>query len=411
MKSTNHLIVAAFAVVGLTAGYAYAGCGPNGGPCGSGHMAEKPHGDIVHVASEAGQFNTLLAAAKAAGLVDALTGDGPITVFAPTDEAFAKLPEGTVESLLKPENKDKLAAILKYHVVAGKMKAGKVVKAGALNTLNGQRLDVKVDGQAVKIDNATVVSTDIKATNGVIHVIDSVMLPSDKTIVEIAAGGDQFSTLVAAVKAAGLVDALNGDGPLTVFAPTNDAFAKLPEGTVENLLKPENKDQLIAVLTYHVVPGRVFSETAAGGATVETLQGATVTTKAVKGKVLVNNATVVAADIDAANGVVHVIDTVILPPTGEQAAAKMIEQTIAKGVPVFNAGHHGQCAKMYGQTLMTLASHDAIDPQMQRVIKHQLADAAKVHHMGQRAWMYRHTLDMVYVALSDEAAMEMASTR
>jgi transforming growth factor-beta-induced protein len=398
--------------LGLFAAPAIAGgCGGSSKPMTAMKASNVAKADIVDTAASAKQFNTLLAAAKAAGLVEALKGDGPITVFAPTDDAFAKLPEGTVESLLKPENKAALAGILTYHVVPGKVTAAKVVKASALDTLNGQRLAVKVDENGVAIDNAKVVKTDITASNGVIHVIDSVMLPTDKTIVDIAAGGDQFSTLVAAVKAAGLVDALNGKGPLTVFAPTNEAFAKLPEGTVENLLKPENKDQLIAVLTYHVVPGRVFSETAAGGATVETLQGATVTTKSTKGKVMVNNATVIAADVDASNGVIHVIDTVILPPTGEQAAARMIEQTIAKGVPVFNAGHTSQCAKMYHRTLMTLASHDAINPQMQRVIKRQVSEARKVHHSGQRAWMYRHTLDMVYASLSDEATMEMASTR
>ena len=132
--------------------------------------------DIVAVASGAGSFNTLVAAVKAAGLVETLQGPGPFTVFAPTDEAFAKLPKGTVEDLLKPENKDKLVAILTYHVVAGKVMAADV-KTMKAKTVNGQSLDVKVTDGAVTVDNAKVTKTDIAASNGVIHVIDSVVLP------------------------------------------------------------------------------------------------------------------------------------------------------------------------------------------------------------------------------------------
>lgn len=133
--------------------------------------------DIVDTAVAAGSFNTLVAALKAAGLVDTLKGEGPFTVFAPTDEAFAKLPAGTVEELLKPENKAKLTAILTYHVVPGSVTASKVVTLKDAKTVNGATLKIKVDGGTVMVDNATVVATDIMATNGVIHVIDSVILP------------------------------------------------------------------------------------------------------------------------------------------------------------------------------------------------------------------------------------------
>ena len=133
--------------------------------------------DIVAVASSAGIFNTLCAAVKAAGLVETLQGAGPFTVFAPTDEAFAKLPKGTVEDLLKPENKEKLVAILTYHVVAGKVMAADV-KSMKAKTVNGQSLDVKVSDGVVTVDNAKVVKTDVAASNGVIHVIDTVVLPN-----------------------------------------------------------------------------------------------------------------------------------------------------------------------------------------------------------------------------------------
>ena len=140
------------------------------------------------------------------------------------------------------------------------------------------------------------------------------MTSKDPDIVDIAASNDDFSTLVAAVKAAGLVETLKGDGPFTVFAPTNAAFAALPDGTVESLLKPENRDQLVAVLTYHVVPGAVTSDQLAGQRlNVATVNGASVHVDGRKG-VRVNKARVTTADIAASNGVIHVIDAVLLPP-------------------------------------------------------------------------------------------------
>lgn len=132
--------------------------------------------DIVAVAASAGSFNTLVAAVKAAGLVETLQGPGPFTVFAPTDAAFDKLPKGTVENLLKPENKEKLVAILTYHVVPGKVMAVDV-KTMKAKTVNGQSLDIKVNDAGVTVNNAKVVKTDVAASNGVIHVIDTVLMP------------------------------------------------------------------------------------------------------------------------------------------------------------------------------------------------------------------------------------------
>ncbi len=134
--------------------------------------------DIVEVATAAGTFNTLLAAATAADLVDALKSDGPFTVFAPTDEAFAKLPEGTVETLLLPENKDQLRAVLLYHVVEGKVTSEEVVNLTSAPTLQGDSVDISVKMGKVYIDNAEVIAADVEASNGIIHVIDAVILPS-----------------------------------------------------------------------------------------------------------------------------------------------------------------------------------------------------------------------------------------
>ena len=274
-----------------------------------------PEGEatIVETAVEAGSFNTLVAAVQAAGLVDTLQGEGPFTVFAPTDEAFAKLPEGTVESLLQPENRDQLIAILTYHVVAGDVRAETVVGLDAATTVQGQRVDITVADGSVSVDDATVTAADIVCSNGVIHVIDSVILPETRSIAEIAVETGNFETLVAALGAADLVDTFAGEGSFTVFAPTDDAFAKLPEGTVESLIQPENRDQLIAILTYHVLDGAVYADQALEAGAATTLQGSNVEITVRDGKAYVDGAQILITDIEASNGVIHVIDAVILP--------------------------------------------------------------------------------------------------
>jgi transforming growth factor-beta-induced protein len=270
--------------------------------------------DIVDTAVKAGSFKTLAAALEAAGLVETLKGKGPFTVFAPTDEAFEKLPSGTVESLLKPENKEKLVAILTYHVVAGNVKAADVVKLKSAKTVQGSDVKITVADGKVMVNEANVVKTDIACGNGVIHVIDTVLLPKEgpMDIVDTAVKAGSFKTLAAALKAAGLVETLKGKGPFTVFAPTDEAFAKLPAGTVETLLKPENKDKLVAILTYHVVAGNVKAADVVKLKSAETVLGRTVAIDARDG-VKINNAKVVKADIDCGNGVIHVIDSVLLP--------------------------------------------------------------------------------------------------
>lgn len=276
--------------------------------------------DIVHTAQHSGKFSTLITALKAADLVEALEGPGPFTVFAPTDKAFAALPAGTVESLLKPENKEKLQAILKYHVVAGKVLSGQLVKSSNAKTLHGNNVKL-----ALMVNNANVTKADIKASNGVIHVVDRVILPgtakpikghknteaptsADKNIVQTAVSAGQFKTLVTAIQAAGLEEALNGKGPFTVFAPTDAAFAKLPAGTVESLVRPENRAKLQAILKYHVIPGQVRSNDILAVHTVKTLNG-----QSIYPSIRVDNAAIQAKNIYCRNGIIHVIDSVILP--------------------------------------------------------------------------------------------------
>ena len=255
-----------------------------------------------------------MAAVQAAGLVDALKGEGPLTVFAPTDDAFAALPEGTVEALLA--DIPALTDILLYHVAEGKVMAADVVALNNAMTLQGQYVDIAVEDGKVMIDNAQVIITDIEASNGVIHVIDAVILPESRDIVDIAVEDGRFTTLVAAVQAAGLVDTLKSEGPFTVFAPTDEAFAALPAGTVEGLLA--DIPALTNVLLYHVVPGKVMAADVVGldGQSAGTaLEGQSIDIKLDMSNVYLNeDVKVIITDIETSNGVIHVIDAVLLPP-------------------------------------------------------------------------------------------------
>ncbi len=265
--------------------------------------------DIVEVAAEDGRFSTLVTAVEAAGLVDALKAEGPLTVFAPTDDAFAALPEGTLDALLA--DIPLLTDILLYHVVEGKVMAADVVELSQAMTLQGQYVDIRVEDGNVFIDDAQVIITDIETSNGVIHVIDAVIQPETRDIVEVAAEDGRFSTLVTAVEAAGLVDALKAEGPLTVFAPTDDAFGALPEGTLEGLL--EDIPALTDILLYHVVEGKVMASDVVELSEAETLLGQNVNISVMDGKVMINESEVIITDIETSNGVIHVIDAVLLP--------------------------------------------------------------------------------------------------
>ena len=352
MRTPSTRLVAVGAVAGLLA---LSACGSDANdeadaPATTEAADAAEPGTIVEVAVGAGSFSTLVAAVEAAGLVDTLSGEGPFTVFAPTDDAFAALPEGVLDALLLPENQETLAAILTYHVVSGEVLSTDLT-AGDVATVEGQSVTIGLD-DGVTVNDANVVTADVQASNGVIHVIDSVLLPPDvapaarhesdrsdeltdeeaataddmaademadgNTSVDVAVGAGTFETLVAAVDAAGLVETLSGEGPFTVFAPTDDAFAALPEGLVDALLLPENEETLVAILTYHVVPGAVLSTDLAEG-DVETVEGQTVAVSLEDG-VFVNDSEVVTADIEARNGVIHVIASVLLPPDVDPAA-------------------------------------------------------------------------------------------
>ena len=293
-------------------------------------VEESAPSDIVDVAIAAEQFPTLVAALQAAGLVDTLKGEGPFTVFAPTEEAFANALAAlgiSAEDLLA--DTETLTSILTYHVIPGAVMSSDLIGASDISvaTVNGAEVTVNESMGTVTINNANVVAADIEASNGVIHVIDAVLLPPNpdagsveesapSDIVDVAIAAEQFPTLVAALQAAGLVDTLKGEGPFTVFAPTEEAFANALAAlgiSAEDLLA--DTETLTSILTYHVIPGAVMSSDLIGASdiSVATVNGAEVTVNESMGTVTINNANVVAADIEASNGVIHVIDAVLLP--------------------------------------------------------------------------------------------------
>jgi transforming growth factor-beta-induced protein len=271
------------------------------------HIIDKvlfpPTQDIVEkaVSFNPDEFNTLVQAVIQAELVDVLKSEGPFTVFAPTDAAFAAL--GVDLATLSKED---LTKILLYHVVPGRVFSTDLSN-GFVQTAGGLYVEVNTDGDPM-INNSRVLIPDVQTTNGVIHAIDQVLLPPDMDIVEkaVSFNPDEFNTLVQAVIQAELVDVLKSEGPFTVFAPTDAAFAALGVD-----IATLSKEDLVNILLYHVVPGTYFSTDLANGEVV-TANGETVTIT-LGGGVKVNDSNVVIADVQTTNGVIHVIDKVLIP--------------------------------------------------------------------------------------------------
>ena len=231
-----------------------------------------------------------------------------------------------------------------------------------------------------------------------------------KNIVETAADAGQFNTLGAAAKAAGLAGALSGDGPLTVFAPTDDAFGALPAGTIETLLKPENKDKLANILKYHVIAGRIGSDALADGARLETLAGAAAVVSAAENGFTIQGARIVATDIGASNGVVHVIDRVILPPdqVARSSASDVIEMAINRGVPMFNHGNMDATVAVYAmaaESLLSFASDELSEMETTR-LEHGLSEARHAGNAREGAWKLRYALDDVSASLRGDTRMD-----
>ena len=266
--------------------------------------------NIVEVAKDAGIFTTLLKAADVAGLVETLMGENQLTVFAPTDEAFSKLPADQLQSLL--DDPEALQKVLLYHVAEGAKKASEVVSLEGLEMVSGQVATIE-NGETVTISGAKIIKTDIAAKNGVIHIIDSVMIPPQDAM-DIVSTGKAYgglTKLLAAAEAAGLVDTLTNGGPFTIFAPSDQAFMDLGDETLNSLLA--DPEALEDILLYHVVPGTLEAADVLGEKNLKTIDGRYLRVSVSEGLAYVDDSEIIKTDILASNGVIHVIDKVMLP--------------------------------------------------------------------------------------------------
>jgi transforming growth factor-beta-induced protein len=347
--SMKHLLANRI-VVGLIALGPIVGCGQSSGgsssvgPLSSDFKKAVQLQDIVDTAVNAGSFNTLATALGAAELIETLKSDGPFTVFAPTDEAFAKIPSDQLNAILA--DKALLTKILTYHVVAGKLLAADVLGQTSLTSVEGNSIAVSLSDGNAFVNGSKIVATDVLATNGVIHVIDTVLLPpmdqakpaepvrgeeaaKELDIVDTAVANGSFTILAKALTEAALIDTLKSDGPFTVFAPTDEAFAKIPSDQLNAILA--DKALLTKILTYHVVAGKLLATDVLGQTALNSVEGSSIKVSLNNGGAFVNDSQIVATDVLASNGVIHVIDTVLLPPMEQPAPKDIIDVAVGNG--------------------------------------------------------------------------------
>ncbi|MGH3650587.1 MAG: fasciclin domain-containing protein [Acidimicrobiia bacterium] len=308
-------------------------------------MADDP---AATAASNNPVLSTLVTAVGEAGLVDTLNGDGPFTIFAPANDAFGAIPEEDLNGIL--DDQDLLTAILTYHVVAGEsLDMAGLIEAGTVTTVQGETLEIAEAGDLISVNGASVICGNVQTANATVHIIDTVLVPDQAT--EMMESGDDMmmtanvgpacsavpadgegsfdgmaddpaataasnnpvlSTLVTAVGEAGLVDTLNGEGPFTIFAPTNDAFAAIPEEDLNAIL--EDQELLASILTYHVVAGESLDLAGLVEAgTVTTVNGETLEIAPADDLATIGGANVVCGNVQTANATVHIIDTVLVP--------------------------------------------------------------------------------------------------
>ena len=376
-------------------------------PIGAARAEQASTNSLAAVATKA-NLTTLLSLVKAAELE--LPKDAKLTIFAPTNEAFAKLPREQVEFLTSAKGKPALQAILKHHVVAQSLESSALLDRRRLKALSGQSLEV--DPAALTVDGARLVATDVAFDGGLVHVIDSVMVPELRSIEEIVAQDERFATLRAAIGAAGLGPQLGAEnsGPWTVLAPSNDAFAKIPADALKALLA--DRPALTAVLAAHVLPTAIRRDEMLAQGSARTLMGdGTVAFALESGAITVEGARIEVADIEAANGVIHIIDRVLparsaataaapaapASPQRAQRAAAVLELAIERGVPRFNAGDTASCAALYELAIasVVLLGEDAVNADAMAELSKALEQGASHEDASERAWIYRRAMDRV----------------
>ncbi len=360
-------------------------------------------GSLASVATKA-NLTTLLALVKAAELE--LPKGARVTIFAPTNAAFAKLPKEQVEFLTSAAGKATLQTILKHHIVAQPLESSAVLERRRLTALSGQSLDI--DPAALTIDSAHLVATDVTFDGGLVHVIDAVMVPELRTIEEVVTAEPRFATLRTAIETAGLGVQLgkSNPGPWTLLAPSNDAFGAVPANALAALLK--DKGALTAVLAGHVLPTAIHRDEMLSQGSARTLLGdGSVVFALEAGAITVDGAQIEVADIEAVNGVIHIINRVLLtkktPSTPQaelavsraQRIAAIFELAIERGVPRFNAGDTASCAALYELAInaAVLLGDDAVAAGAKAELTDALSKGAANQDPSERAWIYRRAMD------------------
>jgi uncharacterized surface protein with fasciclin (FAS1) repeats len=372
-------------------------------PIGAAATEPSSTGSLASVATKA-NLTTLLALVKAAELE--LPKGARVTIFAPTNAAFAKLPKEQVEFLTSAAGKATLQTILKHHIVAQPLESSAVLERRRLTALSGQSLDI--DPAALTIDSAHLVATDVSFDGGLVHVIDAVMVPELRTIEEVVTAEPRFATLRTAIEAAGLGVQLgkSNPGPWTLLAPSNDAFGAVPTDALAALLK--DKGALTAVLAGHVLPTAIHRDEMLSQGSARTLLGEGSVVFALEaGAITVDGAQIEVADIEAVNGVIHIINRVLLtkktPSTPQaevalsraQRIAAIFELAIERGVPRFNAGDTASCAALYELAInaVVLLGDDAVAAGAKAELTDALAKGAANQDPSERAWIYRRSMD------------------
>lgn len=374
-----------------------------------GPEGEAPAGgsNLAAVAKSA-DLTTLLSLVEVSGLQ--LPADGRVTIFAPTNKAFAAIPADKVKFLTSEEGRATLRAVLKHHILPMAIDSGSLLQRRGVLALSGQNLSI--DGEGLTIAGASLLKADVPFDRGIVYVIDRVMMPETRSVAEIVSQDPRLATLLKAVTTAGLATQLGSEnaGPWTVLAPSNKAFAALGEETIKSLMA--DPLQLANVLSAHVIPGRIRRSDMIAQRSARTLLGRdAVSFSLVDGRVTVAGASIITGDIEASNGVIHIIDRVIVsdPSAGRNSPAEgikatalgvcgLVELAIERGVPMFNDGKPEACAAIYEVTitaLIDLASEVVGNDAVER-LRLALAEGQAEKDVTKRAWIFRRAMDRVY---------------
>lgn len=380
--------------------------------------------DFVRAIRSDGNFpaerSSLEAVARSAGLTTLLTlvevsglqlpADGRVTIFAPTDRAFSALPPEKVKFLTSEAGRPTLRAILKHHIVPTVLDSSSLLERRGALSLSGQNLPI--DGEALTIAGATILKTDVRFDRGLVFVIDRVMIPETRSVAEIVSQDPRLSALAKAITMAELATQLGteNEGPWTVLAPSNEAFAALGEEAVKTLIA--DRSRLAAVLSAHVIPSRIRRSDMIAQRSARTLSSRdAVSFSLVGGAVTVADAGIIMADIEASNGVIHIIDRVLGPdastatslPAGgigasASSVARIVELAIERGAPIFNDGNPGACAAIYEVTIAAIIdlASDALGNDALERLRLSLAEGTAERDATRRAWIFRQTLDRAY---------------